>query len=765
MANLLLVGAADEIAAVRGDLHAAQLRLDAAQGDLRAAQGDLRAAQGDLRAAQGRLDAAQGRLDAAQGRLDAAQGDLRATNAEISALEKELKAAQGILTKSDRSFSLRGPTRADVANSITELNTKLVTKKQDKTNFEQSVQDATRARNDAKTAFDTARPGLEHSIAEAKAFVQTANARVQEAQSALELLQGVRAIDFLRKPLQEPLVSVKESELELRHIEPDQQPVTKVLKTSETSLKGRAFQHFMPKRIEKWLEFESRKEAWAEEIGDRIIPKPSEVPVENTFFDSEREFASYWLLPRQETWKATSTLAPHLPLRTAKFGSKKPKGTGITDEYMTVEQQSVPRGVEVTEYKHPGVRFHTEGSVADLAKLPPPSEGENGRGPEGNVLKSLIQTYTYMVSDKANAVKYGALSNWDFWLFFMRVVENGEEVVYVSQWYHRDHARLAWAYFITLAAAPQVDDNQRGETAPIPDWLLPKEKDHKDEDGDKDERGRPRRTSTGGGSGFTKKGLSGGPSAALEELYPDTTTAEALGVPALLWIQPFEMLSLSDKSHARRVKVNGRDLVAKIVDFYGTPGHTEWSQQDLYELEWNEVRAYHHLLALQGTVVPQFLYHGSDLNHLWATAVTSYEGVSLARIVNDGGQLPAGARTRTLDALRALHAAGLLHGDVALRNAVWRERDGAVLWVDFERAEIKGADVDEAEFGERALCEEKVALNMFKDVPMAPDIPIAPASPAAFSRARSDSPNEFEPWPPLTPTSAKRSKIFPTCCS
>lgn len=81
---------------------------------------------------------------------------------------------------------------------------------------------------------------------------------------------------------------------------------------------------------------------------------------------------------------------------------------------------------------------------------------------------------------------------------------------------------------------------------------------------------------------------------------------------------------------------------------------------------------------------------------LWATAVTTYEGVSLAHIINDGGLLPAEAPARALDSLRTIHAAGLIHGDVALRNVVLRERDGAVLWVDFELAKLKDSDLTES---------------------------------------------------------------------
>jgi len=212
-------------------------------------------------------------------------------------------------------------------------------------------------------------------------------------------------------------------------------------------------------------------------------------------------------------------------------------------------------------------------------------------------------------------------------------------------------------------------------------------------------------------------------------LYPDTTTTEALGVDALLLVRPYQVLAHTNKSHTRRVTVHGRDLAAKIVDFHGTPKHTSWSARELYDLEWNEVRAYHALKALQGRVVPEFLYHGSDLNFLWATAVTTYEGVSLRHLVDDKGKLPAGAKAKAIGALRALHAAGVLHGDAELRNAVWRERDGAVLWMNLEMAMLR----DEVnEFAAKAEREVADVASLLEDV--AEEAPPPRRSRCAFTR-------------------------------
>jgi len=298
----------------------------------------------------------------------------------------------------------------------------------------------------------------------------------------------------------------------------------------------------------------------------------------------------------------------------------------------------------------------------------------------------------------------------------------------MSPWYPRTRARAAWAYYMTLAAANAgVANPARGNVNDVPEWLLPppEEKPGDDQGGGGGAGGGG---ATGGatagasGSSARKTNKDGGPTAELEALYPDTTTKDALGVDAVLLLPEYEMVSLTEKSHARRFTLNGRDLVAKIVDFHGTPKHTEWSARTLYDLEWNEVRAYHALKEVQGRVVPEFLYHGSDMNHLWATAVTTYEGASLQKLLDERGALPAGARAKALDALRALHATGVVHGDAALRNAVWRVRGssessgsggggGAVLWLDLEMASLRGSEdfADDAEF-EVAAARELAAV-------------------------------------------------------
>jgi len=107
------------------------------------------------------------------------------------------------------------------------------------------------------------------------------------------------------------------------------------------------------------------------------------------------------------------------------------------------------------------------------------------------------------------------------------------------------------------------------------------------------------------------------------------------------------------------------------------------------EMETNEVFVYDYLRAVQGTLIPHFLYHGSDFNQVWPTAVTSDEGESLASISERQSGRLSREMKEAVESLQRLHRLGVLHGDVALRNAVWRQSDRAVLWVGFDMFRVR----------------------------------------------------------------------------
>jgi len=117
--------------------------------------------------------------------------------------------------------------------------------------------------------------------------------------------------------------------------------------------------------------------------------------------------------------------------------------------------------------------------------------------------------------------------------------------------------------------------------------------------------------------------------------------------------------------------------------------------------------------------------HRSGFGPLWTT-ITTYEGESLDRLAA-AGRLDADTVERANAALQSVHGAGVLHGDVALCNAVRRERDGAVLWVDFQRAVLaQGEALQAGAASEMAELEVAVRSVRRKQPPSSPlDAPAA----------------------------------------
>ena len=99
----------------------------------------------------------------------------------------------------------------------------------------------------------------------------------------------------------------------------------------------------------------------------------------------------------------------------------------------------------------------------------------------------------------------------------------------------------------------------------------------------------------------------------------------------------------------------------------------------------------------------------NDVAMLWVT-VTSYEGVSAARLKQSGTLDQAALdeiRISARQALQRIHEQGVLHGDVAPRNALFRERDGKVLWIDFQSAKVFNDSLEEEKEPEVDVSEEE----------------------------------------------------------
>ena len=225
------------------------------------------------------------------------------------------------------------------------------------------------------------------------------------------------------------------------------------------------------------------------------------------------------------------------------------------------------------------------------------------------------------------------------------------------------------------------------------------------------------------------------------EEFPVQSTTEAFGIDSLLTSAESTEISCSDKSATFRGIVNGRDLAWRQVDRNGLPKHSEWSLDKIIESTENEIKAYCHLREEWGKLVPHLVLRGPDFNSLWVT-VTTYEGMSLQQIVDVHHSLSRETKESALHSLRALHGHGVLHGDVELRNAVVRELDGTVLWVDLEFAALREDGVDD--FEAKAEKEMTTLQKLLDGI-----IPLDVDRPPRRSRS----------------AAAKRTRIVPSCCS
>jgi len=303
-------------------------------------------------------------------------------------------------------------------------------------------------------ALKANRPALEQAILNANLQVQAAEAKVASEERLLLELTGMRAAEYLQRALRKPVYHNEPPAGIILADSTATPPPAKMLKRATISLVRRIISHSMPHSVVDWDDFESAKTEWlANKVGDRfVVSRNDDLPTDLRFIE-EKDFISYWLLPRTSTHNVLCELFPESRLKETTIISSKDGVLGRTDEALVLYlKDGTKRALEVTEHKHPSVRFYTTNTVAKLVQKEPPPEMQAGRGMKGNVLKSLVQTYTYMISDAKNMQRYGAFSNWNQWVFMKREVVDGKERLHVSRWYDRTQARLAWAYFVYLAA-------------------------------------------------------------------------------------------------------------------------------------------------------------------------------------------------------------------------------------------------------------------------------------------------------------------------
>ena len=494
--------------------------------------------------------------------------------------------------------------------------------------------------------------------------------KAEETIAAQNALAQVNAHDYLSRPLN-PAVQTS-----------NPPPGSKT-----TANKRETIEHVAPFQVAQWTDFDL--DGFKRFTQNKMIKNPNIVESTDLWLNDEKMFDVCFKDARTSIKMTLDGLFPGLGYSNIGFTSteKSGSGAGSTDAIAKV-------GVDgptlfVAEYKAITVEFETAMPIWKLYE-----QAQLGQRPEDqvtkfrNTLNTLIQTYSYMCSKKpeegSGSLQYGFASNWNHWVFFKRTVASSKEVLLATPWFRFDQdARFAIALFLRTtfeAGGELVGFGIPGEMPTIVGQLEEKYQEEKQA-----KRQNMRLSRAADGSAWERSGQPSVPS------DQGATAKEALGV--YLFALPCKTLSYSDKSVTKRGMVNGRDLVWKTVDFHGTPKHTDWTYEDLESMMENEVDVYDRLKVLQGKSIPEFVFRGSDLNFLWVV-VTTYEGQSLESLDKINDDVKRKARL----ALGNLHEHGVLHGDVALRNAVLREGDGAVLWVGLEMAKVVGKNVSPDDF-------------------------------------------------------------------
>ena len=110
--------------------------------------------------------------------------------------------------------------------------------------------------------------------------------------------------------------------------------------------------------------------------------------------------------------------------------------------------------------------------------------------------------------------------------------------------------------------------------------------------------------------------------------------------------------------------------------------------------------------------MPRFLWTGPLLGRLCRVLVTEYVGVSLDRLPH---KLAWEQANSALEAVDAVHAAGVLHGDPVNRNLALRD-DGRVLVLDFSQAMFRGAALIGEEWESRVARERAAFVDALRAV-------------------------------------------------
>jgi len=604
----------------------------------------------------------------------------------------------------------------------------------------QAVADAQKAYDDAKADVNSAKQAMDaqqRAVDVQAIVVRNQQIIVNNLRNGLTVPRFVRVANYLARPLAEIVRTQDAPEGSLA-----------------TSTKRARRVHVTPMKVLQWTDdaFGISQFRAACENMDVVEPRKEELEY---VVNEERGLEMPFTNLIQGVQDAMHGVYSSRGFDKVRFMTTAGQGSGKKDFVFKLGLEGRLRGIG--EFKSQTVLLETDKGMwqvfdETVAQQRPPTGVTGFR----NTISLLVQTFTYAFEEE---VEYFFMMNWHWWAFAKRtLVANNEEVVLVTRWYKWDQdARLALCNFMRLTMETAEDggglkQGVTGGTLPLLNSL--------NEEREK-ERARLREAALE--DDRTRRSQPGqrpiAPRAAKSS--DNVTTKEALGT-YLFNLPNRTTISRSTKSTVSRGLVAGKELVWKTVDFYGTPHHSEFTGEDLNTFMDTEIAVYAKLKALQGRVIPEFVFCGSDLNSMWVF-VTTYEGRSLSAL-SELGELRQEDMDRARDALMRIHDEGVLHGDVALRNAVRRERDGAVLWVDFEASRVAGDDVDASVFHVEALRELDALDACFDEVQFAPESSVEHTSSVLEQRASSEGKIvESAAAGPVRSRWIKRQCIVPCC--
>ena len=173
-----------------------------------------------------------------------------------------------------------------------------------------------------------------------------------------------------------------------------------------------------------------------------------------------------------------------------------------------------------------------------------------------------------------------------------------------------------------------------------------------------------------------------------------------------------ELLANGRMGATYRQPLQGRDVVVKTLPYScrraELDGQSDVDPYFLRDEMRHEERVYQRLAKLQGKVVPRLLWYGEIVEGMADALATEYAGEPLSKVP----QVTPAMAQNALRALDALHAHGVLHGDLELRNFVVLGDDVKV--IDFGFATLRD-DYAEAEWEAKTAAERATLVEELDD--------------------------------------------------